>query len=87
MALFMLNGMTVNAAFRRTLSNIEVSEHPQELLSGGELRIMDDFSSYELWVILRAIGTSEKCWSPKYILCFNTFLELSYSKIMPAILS
>ena len=43
---------------------------------------MDDSIDYELRVISIAIGTSVKCYSPKFFSSFKASLELSFSRIM-----
>ena len=83
MAAFVLDAMPVNATCRSTSSNVIVDEHP-ELWPGVRLRIMDDLSCYELWVILTATGTSVKCRSPKSFLSLKAFLKLSFNRITPA---
>ena len=64
MAAFVLNVMSVNAAFHSVLLNDIVAECP-ELWSGLRFHIMDYPICYELRVISIATDKSLKCCNPK----------------------
>ena len=83
MAAFVLDAMSLSAAFKSALSNDLVAKHP-ELWSGVRFRIVDDPISYELRASSIAIDVSLKCCNPESFLSFKASLELSFSRIMHA---
>ena len=82
-AAFVLDAMSVNAAFQKALSNSIVAEC-LELWSRMRFYIMDDPICYGLREISVATGMSMKCYSPKSFLFFKAFQELSFSRIIQA---
>ena len=83
MATFVIDAMSVNAAFQNALSNNIVAEYP-DLCSGVRFHIMDDAICFALRVIWIATGTSVKCYSSKPFPSFKVSVELSFSRIIHA---
>ncbi|GFU90836.1 uncharacterized protein TNCV_4921691 [Trichonephila clavipes] len=85
MAAFVIDAITVSAAFQSAPSNDIVAYHP-ELGFGVLFRIMDCKICYELKALSIATGTSVKCYSPKSFPSFKASLELPFNRIMHALL-